>query len=152
MESFKETVKRKLQTREEGRRTLGDDLEGYFSGLRDDERSIAADERLYDLQMNLFFLKELATLNANQKLVSHGSIKNKAIVFIKKLIMRCLKWYIDPVNEQQSKYNKHNNFATSQAGTMLCYLIYEVQMLRDENNKLHGEMNALKRRLNIADE
>lgn len=59
----------------------------------------------YELLESIDKLKELYSVSTNKPIQSHRPIIGKIIIFFKKLARKMLKFYIEPIVEDQNKYN-----------------------------------------------
>ena len=50
-------------------------------------------------------LEQLSNNPAHREIISRSGISGKIIIFFKKVIRRCLKWYINPICDQQTHFN-----------------------------------------------
>lgn len=121
-----------------------------------------------DLKMNKFdkviFNEELYAMNtswniqAYRPLVCTGTIKSKMAVFIKKVIRKCIKFYVEPITDEQAAFNAN---IVRTFNLLDCYisenkssgeLQEKIKELLIEQDKLKQEIAELKRCLDAGKE
>ena len=81
-----------------------------------------------NLDIDISFMKDNAENRAYRVLHSNRPIIGKPIVFFKKVLRKFLKWYIDPICNQQTDFNKSSLSAIET-------LRFELGGVRDDSNK-----------------
>ena len=151
MENFGEVAVRKLKTRIEGRETLGDERGDEFEWIAGSSYENAdADIRYGTLIEHLNYLRSNYTIVSNQVILPHRRVIGRAIAFGKRAMRRCLRWYIEPIVNQQSEFNSHNVIVLNKLTDAVKSLANEnyslksiVTELRDEVSLLREEINKL---------
>jgi len=59
-------------------------------------------------------------------------IKNKIIILIQKVIRRCLQWYIDPILQQQNRFNQATLQAVHTLAQEVAFLQTQQTMVNDD--------------------
>ncbi|MEK4128666.1 FkbM family methyltransferase [Solibacillus sp. FSL W8-0474] len=94
---------------------------------------------------NLELQKELAIMDLNRdnpahkNLTSHRKVLGSPIIFGKKVVRRLLKWYLNPITQQQSTFN-----TSSTKAIISIYSILEDLNSKIENVKMISSENANK--------
>lgn len=93
---------------------------------------------------------------AHRHLFSHRKIMGRFIVFIKKIIRKLLKWYIDPIAIQQTEFNNAVTPVLGRTAEILIELIsqnneFEQQMITliNNNNSLEHKLASLSHDLEL---
>jgi len=96
------------------------------------------------------FLQELALqnslvnrnwdVNPNFRITSHRKVSGKFIVFFKKIIRKCISWYINPVFDKQRQYN----IATTKSLNALLGVVNNLKSEIQNLNTLNSELLTFK--------
>lgn len=103
-----------------------------FVKINDVLKSLSSAERIKD---NFAF----------RPLFSHRKIIGKMIVFVKRIIRKMLKWYVEPICFQQSDYNNH----------IVKALYDSIEIMKDlieKNNSLSNEITILNEKIKKLEE
>lgn len=119
-----------------------------------------------EVEDNLRMANMTYNIQPHLPLHSHRKILGKGIVFGKKVIRRCLKWYINPIAEQQETFNVHavrtlnslskqvEKITHAQTDTEKIIKANEKQnhdlQISQEKN-LHNEINVIKDKIQDVD-
>lgn len=93
---------------------------------------------------NINILNNKREIAAHRPLYSHRKIIGKFVIFSKKVARRCLKWYINPITEQQTEFN---NAITPIIGKLTEITGNNVNNINDINadiNDINTDINLLK--------
>ncbi|MCL2819383.1 MAG: class I SAM-dependent methyltransferase [Oscillospiraceae bacterium] len=136
MENFTEIVTRKLKTRIAGKKTLGEDFdESEFDDSQIQQKEVEHEFKIYN--ENLSYLIENNTVNSNVAITGSKNPIGRMKIFIKRFIRKSIKWYLDPIVEQQNRLNAHYVSSLHRAEKISEYF-------KQENDRLHTEIFYLK--------
>lgn len=121
----KDKILEKLKLRIDSKNNMGN-KDKLSSDSQDTE--ISLEELYYEIeQLNtLWFIKD------EKILISNRPIVGILITFIKKIIRKCLRWYIHPIAEQQTIFNSYNVKIVNKFKT---YLEYQLKINEDNLNR-----------------
>lgn len=88
--------------------------------------------------------RQLSLNMAHREINSRPGITGKVIIFFKRVIRRCLKWYIDPVCEQQSEFNSNIIDGVEISLNEVNRLMSECEQLSNETLMAVGEVRIMK--------
>ncbi|MEK3764645.1 FkbM family methyltransferase [Solibacillus sp. FSL K6-4121] len=102
------------------------------------ENSSNNEEFLQELALQNSTVNRSWDINPNFKITSHRKTSGRFIVLLKKIIRKCISWYIEPVFEKQRQYN-------IAATKSLNALLGTVNNLSHYKNELGSELNSIKK-------
>ena len=102
-------------------------------------------ERISYMISNLRSAERIKDNFAFRPIFSHRKILGKSIVFIKRVIRKILKWYIEPICFQQSDYNSYIVKAVYESSEIMRDLI-------EKNDRLSNEISILKEKIKNLEE
>jgi len=115
-------------------------------GVNDLTVSSHTEKNLSELYRLVDVLNQTRENSAYRLILSHRKYLGHAIIFVKKVIRRCLKWYIDPICSQQTEFN---NTVTSVTGNITeLFIKYNQEITANAQliNELQAELNAYKQK------
>jgi O-antigen chain-terminating methyltransferase len=151
MENFEEIVTRKLKTRMAGKKTLGEDFDE--SQLTDSQ--IQQGEVRHYFKVYNEILTNLVnhnTISANVAITGSNSPFGRLKTVIKRLIRKSIKWYLDPIVEQQNQLNATYVTLLHRAERISEYFRQENDWARNEMYQLLEANKYFRKRFTIADE
>lgn len=90
-----------------------------------------------EFQKSVQYLNENWNIQAYRQLVGNG-LAGKIKVLIRKIIRKCIKFYIEPIVEEQDKFN-------AKVTTSFNILTLYVTQMQEENDKLKKQIEQLEK-------
>jgi hypothetical protein len=139
------TIARKLELRLEGKKTLG----SAKNEATDDQDTVDMARMLVANHTALFAMKKSGFIITESKVVSRKNFLGKAIIIVKRLIRKSIRWYIRPPMAQQSEFNRNNVEVISNLQT----LIVRQQEIIEQLQADHEEFaHTLREKLDMYDQ
>lgn len=146
----------KLTTNEVIERILNKD-EILDNTLNDNTKNMNAGLELSELLNNSIYNNENWLINPEKIITSHRKIIGKFIVFGKKIVRKFLRWYINPIVDEQNNFNGSVTRCINEIYNSLLVVEHSIseykkayQEIENKNKTLHNKLIELKNKLNDA--
>lgn len=100
-----------------------------------------------ELQNEVGFLYQKSAVSAWRELHSHRPVLGGIILFVKKVIRKLTKFYVEPITQDQSEWNLHCAHALSSACQLLEEKELELARLRGQARRQEERLSELETRL-----
>lgn len=87
------------------------------------------------LEKNFKVLQNTANNTSIKEITSNNQSIQKVVIFIKKVIRKFIKWYVEPICVQQSLYNRAVEEIIKDQIKMQSEMLAEIQKLKNELEK-----------------
>jgi|GEM_PF-182895 len=96
---------------------------------------------------NIDTLEQTRANTSYRLILSNRRVLGSLIVFIKRIIRRCLGWYIEPVCTQQTGFNNAVTPAVGRLTEIQCELLSAFNTLNNEYNHIRDNSNNMKEKV-----
>lgn len=112
----------------------------HYSGDTPEELNGSSGSNMDNLQKHREAANELWAVESERPITSHRKIIGRMIVFGKKVLRKLSRWYINPIIEQQNRFNAEITGALNE-------LCNKIIVLERNSELLHAEINDSNERL-----
>ena len=111
-----------------------------------DVETVKSGDWAVNLDKNIKIAERYQHLYVEEKLYTYKTgLLGKIILLVKRIFKRIVKWYLHPVCEKQTSYNRHTNAA-------LKYMRNTIAVMENENQRLKEELNENKKHILALEE
>lgn len=114
----------------------------YYNEIKDEQKN-SENMDINKVNLSIETMRETKELYAHRPIKSHRKYIGKLIVFLKKVIRKCLKWYINPITEQQTIFNDATLQTIEQLNIKISNLELKNEKLFTEQNRLNEELSGV---------
>lgn len=124
-----------------------------FNDMAVDTSDLVVPEfNMYDFNEEIKLLNRLWNVRANRPIVSNGTIRSNISTFVKKVIRKFIKFYIEPITTDQATYNA---MVVKTVNRLNCYIQEnnkdewnrKLEELLCEQERMKSEIELLKKQL-----
>jgi len=169
MNDLVEEIIKRIKTRDEGRKTLGESEEassdagiipgedtcGCLAQWKNSENEFTSvlKEKCEILRENIHNLNINYAINSNPTIESFGGVSGKFKSFFKRLVLKCIKWYVEPLYKQQTIFNENTISALTQSIKIFEELqVLAIQERLDAIDRFDSNIaSELSRRFDVAE-
>ena len=141
MDDLLEKVLYNLKLREEGNKTLPENASDRTQEKHDDDRIKRLCNEYELLEESIYSLNETRIIDKNTDIGSGRSFFGVIKSTGKKIIRKCIKWYIDPMKTQQMEFNANTITAVERIRD-ICERFEAISKSYYENRAFIYAMNA----------